>query len=442
VVRPIRERRPVRDRRPAWLTAPVLTVSVLSIGAGIGQFSVTAVIGDVATHFGEPGTGDGLTAQIGLPTTTIGVALALIRAASLASLPAAALADRFGRRTLLLTLSVVGLGLTALAALAPAFWVYVALVALARPMLSSVNALAGVVAAEETTSRDRSAAIALVTAAYGIGAGAVSLARTGLPGEPSFRVVTAFTLVPLLLLPLLARRIREPRIARQAEHPRVLPGAVPRHLRGRVATLATLTGMIAVATGPGFTYLFVYGEDVLGASPGFSSALVLGAGPAGLVGILLGRAGADRFGRRATAGAMMALTGAGVAYGYAGTPRDLAIGYLAAIATSSGFAPPAGALAAELVPTKVRATVAGWMTMAGVLGAVVGLLTFGVLADATGSFANAARSIGIAVAVVAVGFALLPETRGRELDEGNDAATRRDAGEGTDETAVDAPPSP
>jgi MFS family permease len=404
-------------RRPAWLTTPVVTVAVLSVASGLAQFSVTAVIGDVAQAFGEPGTGDDLTAQIGLPTTTLGIALALVRLASLASLPAAALGDRIGRRRALLTLAAAGLGLTALAALAPSFWFYVALVAFARPLLSAVNALAGVVAAEETTSRDRSAAIALVTAAYGLGAGAVSLARTALPGEPSFRVVTAFALIPLLALPLLARRVREPRIASTVARPTGLPGAVPREHRRRVAILAALAGFLALATGPGFTYLFVYGENVLGASTAFTSLLVLGAGPAGLAGILLGRAGADRFGRRVTAGIGMALTGAAVAYGYAGSERDLAIGYLVAITASSAWAPPAGALAAELVPTRVRATVAGWMTLAGVLGAVLGLLTFGLLADAAGSFANASLTVGIVVALAALGFAAVPETRGRELDD-------------------------
>jgi cyanate permease len=55
--------------------------------------------------------------------------------------------------------------------------------------------------------------------------------------------------------------------------------------------------------------------------------------------------------------------------------------------------------------------------MAGVLGAATGLFAFGALADATGSFANAARTIGIIVAVTSVGFLALEETRGRELDE-------------------------
>ena len=409
-------RTPLEPRRPVWLTGPVLTVSVLSIAAGVAQFSVTAVIADVAARFGEVEAGEELAAQIGLPATTLGVALAGIRLASLASLPASAMADRFGRRRVVVALAAVGLGLTSLAGLAPGFWWYVALVALARPTLSTVNALAGVVAAEEATARDRSAAIALITAAYGLGAGAVSVGRGLLPGEdPSFRVVTAFAVVPLLLLPLLARRIREPMIAATHGLEQGTPGAVPRPYARRVIVLAVVTAGIALATGPGFTYLFVYGEAVLGASPLFLSLLVLGAGPAGLAGILIGRAGADRLGRRITAAVGMATTGLAIAYAYSGGVTDLAVGYLLAIIASSAFAPPAGAFAAELVPTRIRATVAGWMTVAGVLGAVLGLASFGTLADLTGGFHAASQVIGLVVALCAIGFVLLPETRGIEL---------------------------
>ena len=402
--------------RPVWLSAPVISVSVLSVASGIAQFGVTTIIGDVAAEFGEV-VGDEALDQLGLPATTIGIALALIRLSSLGSLPTAALADRLGRRRMLLTATAVGLTLTTLSALAWSFWVFVLVIALARPMLSAVNALAGVIAAEETDSSSRAWALALIAAAYGLGSGIVAIGRGLLPGEPSFRPVMAFSLVPLLLLPLLARRIREPRIATRAEPAVGLPGRVPRELVGRVALLAGLIGAIALATGPGFTYLFVYGEGVLGASPLLLSGLVVAAGPVGLTGILLGRWAADRFGRVVTGGIAMAVTGGAVAYAYAGTIRDLAIGYLLIIAASSAFAPPTGALVAELVPTRVRATVAGWETVAGVIGAVVGLASFGVLADLTGGFVAASRWIGISVAVIAIGFWLLPETRGRELDE-------------------------
>lgn len=404
-------------RRPSWLTVPMITVSALSVAAGIGQFAVTTVIGDVAAHFGEPGVGDEAIAQLGLPTTTIGIALAIVRLASLASLPAAAMADRFGRRTVLLTVAAVGLAFTSLSALAPSFWWYVAMVAFARPALSTVNALAGVVAAEDSDSHGRSSALALIAVAYGLGSGIVSIGRGLLPGDPSFRVVMAFSLVPLLLLPLLARKVREPPIAERRGPAVGLPGRVPRRYVGRVALLAVLTGTTAMATGPGFTYLFVYGEGVLGASPLLLSSLVLGAGPAGLAGILVGRWGADHLGRTLTAGVSMAAAGAAVAYAYAGQPRDLVIGYLLAIAASSAFAPPTGALVAELVPTNVRATVAGWETLAGVLGAVIGLTSFGVLADLTGGFTSAARAMGVVVGVVAIGFRWLPETLGIELED-------------------------
>jgi MFS family permease len=404
-------------RRPGWLTLPILAVSGLSIGSGIAQFGVTAVIGGVAAAFGEVGVGDDLTAQIGLPATTVGLALALIRLTSLASLPAAAIADQRGRQRVLVALSVIGLGLTTLAALSPGFWWYVTLVALARPALSGVNAVAGVVASEETRTKDRSAAIALITAAYGLGAGLIVVGRAALGGLATFRVVTAAALIPLLLLPLILRGTREPRIARDRLNERGVLGAVPRQYVRSVALLSALSGLIALATGPAFSYLFVYGERVLGVSSGLLALLVVLAGPAGLIGILVGRAAADRIGRNVSAGFSMAATGGAVAWAYGGTTVQLAVGYLLAIMASSSFAPPTGALGAELVPTRIRATLAGWITFAGVLGAVVGIAGFGVLADATGGFDQAARAIGVVTALTATGFLLLPETRGTELED-------------------------
>lgn len=403
-------------RTPTWLTPPVVSVALLSVGAGVSAFGVTTVIGDVAEAFGQP-RGDVALAQIGRPVTTLGVALAVVRLASLGSLPAAALADRIGRRRLLLAVATLGFAATALAALAPGFWWYVALVALARPFLTTLIAVAGVVAAEESRSRGRAGAVGLIAAAYGLGSGIVALGRGLLPGSPSFRVVTAFALVPLLLVPLLARGAREPRIAVGRTRSQGLPGALPRHLRRRVLLLAVLVGAVAVVTGPGFTYLFVYGEQVLGASPLQVSLLVLAAGPIGLVGIVLGRWGADHVGRRVTAASALVGTGLAVAVAYAGGFRALAVGYLATILLAGAFAPAQGTLTAELVPTSVRATVAGWQTVSGVLGAVVGLVTFGVLADVVGGFAAAARVLGLVAAVGAVAAVALPETRGTELED-------------------------
>ena len=403
--------------RPDWLSTPILAVSAFAIASGMGQFAVTTTIGDVAQAFSsQPQNGDAL-AQIGLPVTTVGIALSLIRLASLASLPLSAIADHRGRRHALLIVAVLGLGFTAAAAAAPSFWWFVAAAAIARPALSTVNTLSGVIAAEETRAPDRAFALAVVATAYGIGAGVIALSRGVLATTPSFRIVMLVAALPLVALVVISRRLREPAIAQNVASPEGFPGSVPRQHRRRVALFALLTAGLALATGPGFTYLFVYGEGVLNATPLTLSLLVLAAGPSGLVGILAGRFAADRFGRRIASVISMAGTGIGVVIAYSGDIRALAIGYLVAIAASSAFAPAGGALLLELFPTQIRATIAGWETVAGVLGAVIGLLIFGVLADLTGSFGSAAQLIGAVVFLASVGFLRFPETRGRELDE-------------------------
>lgn len=403
--------------RPNWFSPPILAVAAFALASGMGQFAVTTTIGDVAQVFGSNDTDGGALTQIGLPVTTVGIALSLIRLASLASLPMAAFADYRGRRRALIAVAIIGLGFTASAAAAPSFWWFVLAAAIARPALSTVNTLSGVIAAEETRAHDRAAALAVVATAYGIGAGVIALSRGVLSTTPSFRVVMLIAGLPLLALIMIARRLREPAIAATIASPEGIPGAVPSQHRRRVALFAVLTAGLALATGPGFTYLFVYGEGVLGASPLTLSLLVLAAGPSGLAGILAGRYAADRYGRRWASVLSMAGTGVGVVIAYSSDIVALSVGYLLAIAASSAFAPAGGALLLELFPTQIRATIAGWETVAGVLGAVFGLLTFGVLADITGSFGAAAQLIGVTVIIASIGFLRFPETRGRELDE-------------------------
>jgi MFS family permease len=92
-------------------------------------------------------------------------------------------------------------------------------------------------------------------------------------------------------------------------------------------------------------------------------------------------------------------------------------GYLVAVLTGSAFLPAMGALQAELFPTSVRSAVAGWLVTAGVLGSFVGLLAFGVVADADDRFGLAAVVV-FAPAMLAAGLvALVPETRGWDLDD-------------------------
>jgi MFS family permease len=411
-----------------WRHPAILTAAGLAVAAGFAQFGVTTTLADVAKAFGQPGTGTSVTAQVGLSFTTLGLGLGIIRLAAVGSLPLAGLADLLGRRRVLLGCSALGLAIAASAGLSPGYWWFVALFAASRPMLTATNAITGVIAAEETSTSDRAKAIALIAAAYGTGAGLTAIIR-GIAGDSlSFRGLFALLLIPLALLPLLGRRLEEPDRFERAKagpkrptgttspHRRVL-GRVPPAFRSRLALLFTLTFAFAFIQGPATTLLFVYTESVLDLPRSATALMVVAAGVLGLGGLVAGRWASDHLGRRRTASSTQVLVAIAGTLTYSGTVAGAVGGYLTSIVAMSAFAPAVGALGAELFPTSIRGTAAGWISVAGVLGAVGGLVSFGLLADGLQSFATAAALVATPVALTAPLYARLPETRGMELEE-------------------------
>ncbi len=85
-----------------WRDPPVVGVALLALAAGFGQFGAVAALGDVAKTFGHVTHGATFADEAGLSGTMLGIGLAVIRLASLGGLPLAGLADRFGRRPMLL----------------------------------------------------------------------------------------------------------------------------------------------------------------------------------------------------------------------------------------------------------------------------------------------------------------------------------------------------
>jgi len=412
-----------------WRHPAIVAVALLAMASGFGQFGAVAALGDVAKTFGhltQHRSGVNtltLAQQAGLSGTTLGVGLAILRLASLGALVLTSLADRFGRRRSIIGSCAVGLAVTVAAAASPSYWWFVAIFAAGRPLLSTTNALASVTAAEQTASSDRAKAVALVAAGYGIGAGLTAIIHSLASSALGFRGIFALATVPLVLLPLVARQVAEPdrykRMAAAHEAEETLPvlSAVARPYRRRLATVAGLAFAVAIVSGPANSFVFLYAENVLRLSGVVTAAMVVVAGVAGLAGLLLGRKLADGLGRRPTAaGAMAAMAVLGTVT-YNGSDAGVVIGYVSGIFAASVFAPAAGALANELFPTVVRATVAGWQTAASVLGAVAGLLAFGAVADVGNRFGTAALATFLPTLVLLSLFLLLPETRGREPED-------------------------
>jgi MFS family permease len=403
-----------------WSDPAVLAIAVIALASGFGQFGAVAALGDVSKQLGHVAAGASIADKVGLSGTSLGVGLAVIRLASLGSLPLIGSADRLGRRRVILAVTVAGLAFTVAAAASPGYWWFVVIFAFGRPLLSATNALAEVMAAEETSSTDRTAAIALIAAGYGVGAGISAIVHSLASGVLGFRGIFALAIIPLAVVVLVRRRVEEPSrftIAEaEAEHPTPILAAIGPPYRGRVALLALVGFAVSIISGPANSFVFLYAQDVVHLAGYVVALMVAGSGITGLLGLLAGRWLADHVGRRPTCSVALVAIAVTGAVCYSGSRPALVAGYLVAVFLASIFAPAVGSLLTELFPTSVRASAIGWWTVAGVLGAVAGLVAFGAVADVGNRFAAAADVVFLPCALAAGLFWLLPETKGRELE--------------------------
>ena len=398
-----------------------MAVALAAFASGFGQFGLVASLGDVAKGFGQVAHGATLADQAGLSGTVLGVGLAISRLASLGSLPLTGLADRFGRRIMLLVTVGAGLALTVVVAASPSYWWFVIIFACGRPLLTATNALAQVIAAELTSSDDRAKAVAFIAAGYGVGAGTIAVIHSLAASALGFRWVFVLAVAPLALVPLLRIWIVEPdrfaKAAASTEHPIPVLGAVARPYRERLLVMIALTFAVSVITGPGNSFVFLYAQNVLHQRGIVTAAMIVGGGATGLLGLLAGRWLADHFGRRPTCALALVSIAFVATLAYSGSAAALIVGYVCGVFAGGVLAPALGALLNELFPTSVRASAAGWFLAAGVLGAVVGLVVFGAVATVNNRFAIAAAVTFLPMSLAMGLFWLVPETRGHEPED-------------------------
>ena len=315
-----------------WFDRAIVAVALIALFSGFGQFSVVAALGDVSKQLGHVAPGASIADKVGLSGTSLGIGLAIIRLASLGSLPLIGIADRFGRRRMILVVTVAGLAFTAVAALSPDYWWFVVVFAFGRPLLSATNTLAGVMAAEETGATDRAAAVALIAAGYGVGAGISAIVHSLSSGALGFRGVFALAVVPLVVVVAMRGWLEEPSrfMIQEAatEHPTPVLAAVEAPYGRRVLVLALIAFALSVITGPANSFVFLYAQDVLHQPGGWTALMVVGAGVSGLAGLLLGRWLADRVGRRPACAASLVAAALCGTIAYSGGSPALVVGYL------------------------------------------------------------------------------------------------------------------
>ena len=364
---------------------------------------------------------------------TQGNTLAAVRVGVLIALALVFLADRRGRRPVLLFSATAGCLIAAAGAASVGVWSYGASQMVSRSLSTAMFVLLVVISAEEVPAGSRAYAVSVLTLAAGLGSGMVvwllPLADLGL------RAWRILFLAPLLALPLVlfcARRLPESRRFRgepacpgesAPRGPAREPGARAER-RARRARRLTLLGigalLFSMFSAPASQFLneFLRSERAFSASD--ITVFQLSINTPAAIGVLIGGRFSDVRGRRRIAAVGFVAAAAFIVLRYAqdGWPMWM-WGVLAGI-FGAATVPVMGAFGGELFGTSSRARSNGQITVLGVLGSVIGLQIVGRFTDAGGDFWHAFAMVGGAMLVLALLVLLrFPETASRALEDLN-----------------------
>jgi MFS family permease len=361
-----------------------------------------------------PAIADGL----GVSVATFGIGVALIRLGALGSVVMLRLADRFGRRPLLLISVLAFTALTGATAAAAGLVVFVVLQVLARVFLSTEEALAGVVLTEELRPEHRGAGIGMLGIISTGGFGLVALLLLAVDSTPlGWRLFYVVALVPLAVVVYLRRNLAETRayaLAAQQErvHRSWWPQLAPvqaGHLR-RLLVVLTAVGMLATTA---FFFAAELAQDDYGWK-GLFTVVVFAAAPTTLLGYVVGGRLSDRFGRKPVLTLSVLGFSLGTVLVFSGEPLLYAPGFFLLAAADASVQAVRSAFAGELFPTEVRGTLAAVAGATLVIAGSAGLVLAGLLAPVVDPSVTVLL-LALLAALSVLALRTLPETAGTDV---------------------------
>ena len=356
-----------------------------------------------------------------------GFAAAIVRWGVIIALPCAALADRIGRRRMILITLWLAPLVTSLGALSPNFAFLVITQAIGRPLGLALSIFIVVFATEEMSNDTRAFALSVIAVTAGFGAGtavtAIPLAGISLT---SWRYIYAIGLIWIFVAAVITRHLPETQRFESLherslnttlhDDPAVHARIVPQRLILQMAVAVLVNVFIAAAS----VFQIRYLKDVRGYSATFVALFTVATtGPAS-IGLLIGGRIADRRGRKTLAAITIPLGAVLIAVSFSVHGIGM---WVAALGGAIAFAfayPAMSVFRSELFPTAHRNIASAFITTASLVGGSIGLL-------GCGTFINRGASYGSVMAVLAIGpvlvsvliFAMYPETAHRELEDLN-----------------------
>ena len=336
--------------------------------------------------------------DFGVGDSGVGYAGAIVRAGIIVALPAAVLADRIGRRRVMVAVAWIAPLLSILGAAAPNFAVLVGTQTLARPMGIALSVLA-------------------MASGFDAGIAVSSLALADL-GPGAWRLVYVVSAIWCIVALDLTRRLPETRRFTAAAVERKAP-RVPLD-RKRMALLGSVAFIGNIFISPASFFQNSYLSDVRGYSAGLIGLFSLVVGTPAALGLIIGGRFADTHGRKPLIAVALPLSTLAVVLAFAfGGPILWGFSFLAGISGSMVF-PAMAVYRTELFPTGNRTRAAGIITALALLGGIGGLIGTGQLIDAGWSYGTVIGMFALAqVVVTIIVITSYPETAHQELEDLN-----------------------
>lgn len=405
-------------RQPAWAPPDRVTPRQVRVLGLLAAASLTSAF--VNTLFTQ--TVAFASDDFGIGDWGRGVAGTVVRLGILLGLPAAFLADRIGRRRVVVTLAWAAPIIASLGALAPDFTILVGTQTISRPLGLALDLLVAVIAAEEMPRSSRAYAVSILAMANGLGAGvavaALPLADIGTGG---WRLVYALALVWLVVAVDLTRRLPETQRFERHRVRSVVPAPTDgRRRRRRLAIQMAVAFCGNLLLSPASFFQNSFLKEERGFSAGMVSLFTTVTAAPAVIGLIIGGRMADRRGRRMIAAGLVPIGAVFIALSFQFQAVWMwAAAIVGAIVAAAAY-PSLAVYRTELFPTSNRGRAAYFILASALIGGSISLLLTGALLDAGWSYGTVMLALVIGPVLVSIiVLTTYPETAHRELEDLN-----------------------
>ncbi len=415
---------PFLGRVPEMPPATVRLLGVISLALlfeNFDQATLTAALKQIALSFA-------------VAEADLGRTLGFVHLGALPAFLLVPFADRIGRRRLFLV-SVIGISVASGAsAFAGSIVQFVALQMVARVFMVTCSAMAFVIIMEEFPAAHRGWGIGIVSAVGTFGVALSLLLFAAIEWLPfGWRSMYALGILPLLLLPMFRREIRETRRFSQHRDDRAAEGqgqalsslagwwrpiwSLLSAYPGRAVGIGLIGAFSAAGHSSVYNFSSYFVQSVHGWTPGNYTVMMMVSGLVGIIGFPFAGRLADRTGRRRAGFVLFAAFPLLSLIFYHGPGWALGLAWVPIVFCLTGGSTIARALGGELFPTSYRGTAAGWLQLAEAAGRSGGLFLIGAGTARAIDIASMISGVAFAAMLAAVVLLALPETGQRELEE-------------------------